>query len=88
MSTQSKPTKRQMRNLKVVRWEDGTMWVGNTKTQRFHCYATAFDKETEERMIREVAEGGQKGGPYARAGQIHQAWNGYSSYQNSVQIRL
>lgn len=88
MNKQSKPTKRQMRNLKVVRWEDGTLWVGNTKTQRYHCHADPFDKETEDRMIREVAEGGESGGPDARVGQIHQAWNGYTPYPNSTQIRL
>lgn len=88
MNKQSKPTKRQMRNLKVVRWEDGTLWVGNTKTQRFHCHATAFDKETEERMINEVALGGQSGGLDASACQIHQAWNGYNQYQKATQIRL
>ena len=88
MNKQSKPTKRQMRNLKVVRWEDGTLWVGNTKTQRFHCHAAAFDKETEERMINEVALGGLKGGPDAGKGQIDRAWNGRAPYMYSTQIRL
>lgn len=88
MNKQSKPTKRQMRNLKVVRWEDGTLWVGNTKTQRFHCHATPFDKEAEDRMIREVAKGGKSGGVDARVGRIHRAWNGYSPDPASVQIRL
>lgn len=88
MNKQSKPTKRQMRNLKVIRREDGTMWVGNTKTQRFHCYASAFDKETEERMINEVALGGLEGGPDAGKGQIDRDWNGRAPYMCSTQIRL
>lgn len=88
MSKQSKPTKRQMRNLKVVRWPNGQLFVGNVKKELYHCYtpphATA---EVEQQMIYDVAVRGV--GAHMSKADISAMWKGYSLIvQNATQIRL
>lgn len=86
MSKQSKPTKRQMRNLKVVRsMTNGQLWVGNTKTLRYHCWAKCNDVEQEVAMINEVAK--DDAGVMRDKTWISGMWNG-QFIPSPQQIRL
>lgn len=88
MNKQSKPTKRQMRNLKVVRWTNGQLLVANTKTGLYHCYTKPNDTtEMEKQMIYDVAV--RKSGAYMNKNEITKMWRGTSSISpNATQIRL
>lgn len=87
MNKQSKPTKRQLRNLKVVRWPNGQLLVANTKTERYHCYTKQNDTlEMEQRMINDVAEGG---GVLMSKNRITEMWRGTAAMApKATQIRL
>lgn len=88
MNKQSKPTKRQMRNLKVVRWVNGQLLVANTKTRLYHCYTKPNDTpEMEQRMVNDVAVHGR--GVGISKNEITKMWRGTSDVApNAAQIRL
>ena len=87
MNKQSKPTKRQMRNLKVVRWPNGQLFVANTKVGVYHCYGMPEDRAEESRMIHDVAV--REVGVHTNKAEISSMWNGRSDItRNVTQIRL
>lgn len=87
MNKQSKPTKRQLRNLKVVRWPNGQLFVANTKVCVYHCYSTPEDRAAESRMVHDVAV--REVGAHMSKAEISAMWNGHSNIvRNVTQIRL